>query len=137
MNRNLFGRRVTAGSCSSLCGCAEEVGELYDDDAAVSEMSLEMGAEAGPAFEARAQAQSLAGSGASVGPGIVAPPPAHLTSLRRFSKEHAVSDDIQKRFMIAVENNEPAAKKRVQDMLVRVQSVLTLQASTTQPAIIP
>ena len=90
---------------------------MYDDDDA-SEMSLEMGAEAGPAFEARAQAQSLAGVGPSVGPGIVGEPQKQNSGLRRFSKDHAVSDDVQKRFMIAVENDEKAAKKRVQDMLV-------------------
>ena len=104
-------------SCLPLC-FAEDVGDMYDDDA-VSEMSLEMGEEAGPAFEARAQAQSLAGVGPSVGPGIVAESQVQNSGLRRFSKDHAVSDDTQKRFMIAVENDEKAAKKRVQDMLVR------------------
>ena len=49
-------------------------------------------------------------------PAAVAP---HHSSLRRFSKDHAVSEDIQHRFMIAVENDEKAAKTRVQDWLVR------------------
>lgn len=103
----------------ACCYNADDTEDVYDDDNS-SEVSLEMGAEAGPAFEARAQAQSLAGVGPSVGPGIVAEPAAHHSGLRRFSKDHAVTDDIQKRFLIAVENDEHAAKKRVQDMLVRV-----------------
>lgn len=96
---------------------------MYDDDSA-SELSLEVGAEAGPEFEAQAEAQrhlhatSVAQSGpatASGEPAAVAP---HHSVLRRFSKDHAISEDIQKRFLIAVENDEKAAKKRVQDMLV-------------------
>ena len=109
----------------SMC-FAEDVGDIYDDDT-VSEMSLEMGEEAGPAFEARAQAQSLAGVGPSVGPGVVAEPQAQNSGLRRFSKDHAVSDDTQKRFMIAVENDEKAAKSRVQDMLVSRHKQTCLQ----------
>lgn len=108
---------------------ADDAADMYDDDT-VSEVSLEMGAEAGPAFEARAQAQSLMGAGPSVGPGIVAEPAAHHSGLRRFSKDHAVPDDTQKRFMIAVENDEHAAKKRVQDMLVGVRHLFVFCLSS-------
>ena len=92
---------------------------MYDDDSG-SELSLEVGAEAGSEFEAqqRLHAASAADYGPATAtgePGEVAP---HQSMLRRFSKEHAISEDIQKRFMIAVENDEKAAKTRVQDWLV-------------------
>ena len=98
-----------------------ETGDLYDDNA--SEISLEVGAEAGPEFETqvqeRLQSASVAQSGPTTDEGVpTAVAPQH-SSLRRFSKDHAVSDDIQKRFMIAVEDDEKAAKKRVQEWLVR------------------
>ena len=98
-----------------------DTGDLYDDDTA-SEMSLEVGAEAGPEFEAQTQERLNSASVAESGPAteageLAAVPPQH-SALRRFSKDRAVSDDIQKRFMIAVENDEKAAKKRVQEMLV-------------------
>lgn len=108
---------------NALDACAE-TGDLYDDDSA-SEISLEVGAEAGPEFETqvqeRLQSASVAESGPTTELGVpTAIAPQH-SALRRFSKDHAVSDDIQKRFMIAVENDEKAAKKRVQDWLVRVR----------------
>ena len=95
---------------------------MYDDDTA-SEISLEVGAEAGPDFEAQARLQSasVAQSGPTTVEGVPSAVPPSQSALRRFSKEHAVSDDIQKRFMIAVEDDEKAAKKRVQEMLVRFQ----------------
>ena len=99
--------------------CCAETDDMYDDDAS-SELSLEVGAEAGPEFEAQQHlhATSVGQSGPATAtgqPSAVAP---HHSALRRFSKDHSVSEDIQKRFMIAVENDEKAAKKRVQDMLV-------------------
>ncbi len=100
-----------------------ETGDLYDDEDDASEISLEVGAEAGPEFETqvqeRLQSASVAQSGPTTDEGVpTAVGPQH-SSLRRFSKDHAVSDDIQKRFMIAVEGDEKAAKKRVQEWLVR------------------
>ena len=100
-----------------------ETGDLYDDEDDASEISLEVGAEAGPEFETqvqeRLQSASVAQSGPTTDEGVpTAVAPQH-SSLRRFSKDHAVSDDIQKRFMIAVEEDEKAVKKRVQEWLVR------------------
>ena len=101
---------------------AAETGDLYDDDNA-SENSLEVGAEAGPEFEThvqeRLQSASVAHSGPTTDEGVPSAVAPQHSSLRRFSKDHAVSDDIQKRFMIAVEDDEKAAKKRVQEWLVR------------------
>lgn len=97
--------------------------DTYDDGSG-SELSLEVGAEAGSKFEAQAQAQqqqhaaATAQSGPATATGALAEVPAHQSMLRRFSKDHAISEDIQKRFMIAVENNDEAAKTRVQDWLV-------------------
>lgn len=97
--------------------------DTYDDGSG-SELSLEVGAEAGGKFEAQAQAQqrqraaATAQSGPATATGGLAEVPAHQSMLRRFSKDHAISEDIQKRFMIAVENNDEAAKTRVQDWLV-------------------
>ncbi|DBA72665.1 TPA: hypothetical protein ACH3X2_010406 [Trebouxia sp. C0005] len=99
---------------------AEETGILYDDDDA-SEISLEVGAEAGPEFEThvqnRLQSASVAQSGPTTDEGVLTAVAPQHSSLRRFSKDHAVSGDIQKRFMIAVEDDEKAAKKRVQEWL--------------------
>ncbi|DBA82715.1 TPA: hypothetical protein ACH3X1_006948 [Trebouxia sp. C0004] len=100
---------------------AEETGDLYDDDDDASEISPEMGAEAGPEFEThvqeRLQSASVAQSGPTTDEGVLTAVGPQHSSLRRFSKDHAVSDDIQKRFMIAVEDDEKAAKKRVQEWL--------------------
>ena len=97
-----------------------ETDETYDDESG-SELSLEVGAEAGAEFEAqqRLHAASVAQSGPATAKGEPAAVPPHQSMLRRFSKDHAVSEDIQKRFMIAVENDEKAAKTRVQDWLVQ------------------
>ncbi|KAL3159567.1 hypothetical protein ABBQ38_009981 [Trebouxia sp. C0009 RCD-2024] len=101
---------------------AEGTDDTYDDGSG-SELSLEVGAEAGSKFEAQAQAQqqqhaaATAQSGPATATGALAEVPAHQSMLRRFSKDHAISEDIQKRFMIAVENNDEAAKTRVQDWL--------------------
>ena len=108
--------------------CCAETDDIYDDDTA-SELSLEVGAEAGPEFEAQAQAQrqlhaTSALSGPAAATGEPAAAPSHQSALRRFSKDHAVSEDVIKRFMIAVENDEKAAKKRVQDMLVSWDAVV-------------
>lgn len=82
-----------------------------------------MGAEAGPEFEThvqnRLQSASVAQSGPTTDEGVLTAVAPQHSSLRRFSKDHAVSGDIQKRFMIAVEDDEKAAKKRVQEWLVR------------------
>jgi hypothetical protein len=117
--------RLTASADSA------ETGDVYDDDA--SEISLEVGAEAGPEFETqvqeRLQSASVAQSGPTTDEGVpTAVAPQH-SSLRRFSKDHAVSDDIQKRFMIAVEDDEKAAKKRVQEWLVRFCTVKNTEKS--------
>lgn len=100
--------------------CHAETDDTYDDDSG-SEVSLEVGAEAGADFEAqqRLHAASVAQSGPATATGEPAAVPPHQSMLRRFSKDHAVSEDIQKRFMIAVENDEKAAKTRVQDWLVQ------------------
>ena len=100
--------------------CHAETDDTYDDDSG-SEISLEVGAEAGADFEAqqRLHAASVAQSGPATATGEPAAVPPHQSMLRRFSKDHAVSEDIQKRFMIAVENDEKAAKTRVQDWLVQ------------------
>ncbi len=101
-----------------------------------------MGVEAGPEFETqvqeRLQSASVAQSGRTTDEGVpIAVAPQH-SSLRRFSKDHAVSGDIRKRFMIAVEDDEKAAKKRVQEWLVRScdwdteTSVLFREASLAQ-----
>ena len=97
-----------------------ETDDTYDDDSG-SELSLEVGAEAGADFEAqqRLHAASVAHAGPAAATGEPAAVPPHQSMLRRFSKDHAVSEDIQKRFMIAVENDEKAAKTRVQDWLVQ------------------
>ena len=100
-----------------------ETGDLsmYDDDSA-SEVEMEAVAD-GPApsqaqVQARLEHASVAQSGPTTTEGQPSAVPPHQSVLRRFSKDHAVSEDIQKRFMIAVENDEKAAKKRVQEMLV-------------------
>lgn len=94
---------------------------MYNDDSG-SELSLEVGAEAGSGLEAQAQqrqhAASTAQSGPPTAPGGAAEAAPHQSMLRRFSKDHAISEDIQKRFLIAVENGDGAAKTRVQDWLV-------------------
>ena len=101
--------------------CSAETGTLFDEDSA-SEVGLEGGAEEQGTAQQQAQARlehaSVAQSGPTPTEGQPSAVPAHQSVLRRFSKEHAVSEDIQKRFMIAVENDEKAAKKRVQEMLV-------------------
>ncbi|KAL0052681.1 hypothetical protein WJX82_005986 [Trebouxia sp. C0006] len=115
---------------------AEETGDLYDDDA--SEISLEVGAEAGPEFEThvqeRLQSASVAQSGPTTDEGVPSAVAPQHSSLRRFSKDHAVSDDIQKRFMIAVEDDDKAAKKRVQEWLEwKTQHGLANGPSQPQP----
>lgn len=99
--------------------CRAETDDSYNDDAS-SEVSLEVGAEAGADFEAqqRLHAASVAQSGPATATGEPAAVAPHQSMLRRFSKDHAISEGIQKRFMIAVENDEKAAKTRVQDWLV-------------------
>ena len=92
-----------------------------------------MGAEAGPEFETqvqeRLQSASVAQSGPTTDEGVPSAVAPQHSSLRRFSKDHAVSDDIQKRFMIAVEDDEKAAKKRVQEWLVRSCALWDTEAS--------
>ena len=94
---------------------------MYDDDSA-SEVEMEAVADGPAPSQAQAQARlehaSVAQSGPTTTEGHPSAIPPHHSVLRRFSKQHAVSEDIQKRFMIAVENDEKAAKKRVQEMLV-------------------
>jgi hypothetical protein len=111
----------TAAQWLTASANSAETGDLYDDDA--SEISLEVGAEAGPEFEThvqeRLQSASVAQSGPTTDEGVPSAVAPQHSSLRRFSKDHAVSDDIQKRFMIAVEDDDKAAKKRVQEWLVR------------------
>ena len=101
---------------------------MYDNDMSYSSaLSLEVGAEDGPEFEEPAEAQRhlhaafVAHTWPATGrrePADVGP---HHSVLQRFSKDSAIYEDIQQRFMIAVENDEKAAKKRVQDMLVSRQ----------------
>ena len=100
-----------------------EIDDSYDDDSS-SDLSLEVGAEAGADFEAqqRLHAATVAQSGPATSTGEPAAVAPHQSMLRRFSKDHAISEDIQKRFMIAVENDEKAAKTRVQDWLVQLPS---------------
>ena len=99
---------------------------MFDEDSA-SEVSLEDGAEGQGTVQEQLEHASVAQSGPTTTEGQPAAVPAHQSLLRRFSKEHAVSEDIQKRFMIAVENDEKAAKKRVQEMLVSLHQTSVQQ----------
>ena len=116
--------------------CHAESDDTYDDDSG-SEISLEVGAEAGADFEAqqRLHTASAAQSGPATAKGEPAAAPPHQSMLRRFSKDHAVSEDIQKRFMIAVENDEKAAKTRVQDWLVQPLSASPLEPLHSLPLV--